>query len=129
MRGALTPAALALSQAALDRSPRPRIATAAERKRTRLLLLLGGLLHLTGIWPHRRPALGAFNSQPVQENRNPPTQKQDEPHKTPKKTAPESPQLKSMIPCISQTTHISPHRSPMTSRTTPPRVVTPSKCG
>src|SRR4029078_11412818 len=32
------PGALALSQAALDRSPRPRIATAAEKKRTRLLL-------------------------------------------------------------------------------------------
>ena len=42
-------------------------------------------LHLTGVglvasaW-----ALGAFNSSPPEET-NPPTQKQDEPHKTPKK--------------------------------------------
>jgi serine/threonine protein kinase len=78
------PGTLAISQDTSDRPPRKRFATAAEKKRTRLLLLLGGLLHLTGIGLAIAWALGAFKSPPVPET-TPPTQKQDEPHKTPKK--------------------------------------------
>jgi hypothetical protein len=43
-----------------ESAPRRRAATAAERNRTRLLLLLGGLLHVTGIALAIAWALGAF---------------------------------------------------------------------
>ena len=58
--------------------------TSSDRTRTRLLLVLGGLLHLTGVGLIIAWALGAFKTLPA-ENPTTPTQKQDEPDKLPKK--------------------------------------------
>jgi serine/threonine protein kinase len=64
--------------------PRRRESTAGERARTRMLVLLGGILHLTGVCLLIAWALGAFKSTPHAEP-DPATQKGDEPGKFPKK--------------------------------------------
>jgi serine/threonine protein kinase len=65
-------------------TPRRRESTRSDRARTRLLLVLGGLLHLTGVALVIAWALGAFKSAPVEESTQPP-QIQEEPAKVPKK--------------------------------------------
>jgi serine/threonine protein kinase len=78
------PGAFAAVQETAAPSPRKRQTTAADKARTRLLLVLGGLLHLTGVGLLLAWALGAFNSSPPEEP-TPPTHKKDEPPRTPKK--------------------------------------------
>ena len=84
-------APFALANGADSAVPRRREATSSDRTRTRLLLVLGGLLHLTGVALVIAWALGAFKSVPV-EAPAPSFQKQEEPGKLPKKvrTAPDS---------------------------------------
>jgi hypothetical protein len=65
-------------------APRRSEGTASDRTRTRLLFVLGGLLHLTGIAIVIAWALGAFDSVRV-ETPDTPSQKQDDPGKVPKK--------------------------------------------
>jgi serine/threonine protein kinase len=78
-------ASFALTQtSAHPAAPRSR-GDSSDRARTRLLLVLGGLLHLTGAGLLIAWALGAFRS-PQAEDPAQPTQKQDEPGKVPKKT-------------------------------------------
>ncbi|HSQ54547.1 MAG TPA: hypothetical protein VLM40_02290, partial [Gemmata sp.] len=70
--------------AGADLAPRKRESNPTDRTRTRLLFLLGGLLHLTGVGLVIAWALGAFKSPP-QEEPPPPTQKKEELQRTPKK--------------------------------------------
>lgn len=77
-------AAFAAATAAGSPAPRHRETTASERTRTRLLLVLGGLLHLTGVALIIAWALGAFDAPP-DEDPGPPSHKQEEPGKLPKK--------------------------------------------
>jgi hypothetical protein len=66
-----------------DGSPR-RQPTLSDRRRTRLLIFLGALLHITGIGLLVAWALGAFTHTP-ETDPEPPASKKDEPPKSPKK--------------------------------------------
>ena len=79
------PGAFAEVHATADAAPRKRATTDADKNRTRMLLFLGGLLHLTGVSLLIAWALGAFDSPPPPEEPSPPTQKKEEPHRAPKK--------------------------------------------
>jgi len=76
--------AFALGASSTDSAPVHRRSGPTGRARTRLLLVLGGLLHLTGAGLLIAWALGAFRSPQVEDPAQP-TQKQDEPGKVPKK--------------------------------------------
>ncbi len=64
--------------AARETIPKKREITDQDRRRTRLLFILGGILHLTGISLLIAWALGAFNSTP-EPDRDPPVQKKNAP--------------------------------------------------
>jgi hypothetical protein len=79
---------LAVGQSSDETSALKRPDTrASDRTRTRLLLVLGGLLHITAVGLVIAWALGAFSSAP-QEEPTGPTPKQEEPAKVPKKVRP-----------------------------------------
>ena len=74
------PSAFSVTDAAAETAPRKREITDEERRRTRRLFILGGILHLTGISLLIAWALGAFNSTP-EPDRDPPVQKKNAPKK------------------------------------------------
>jgi serine/threonine protein kinase len=77
-------APFAITNSAAPETQRRRETTHSDRARTRLLLVLGGLLHLTGVALVVAWALGAFKSDPVEEPAPSPSN-QDEPARVPKK--------------------------------------------
>jgi hypothetical protein len=79
--------AFSADQPESDVPPRRRPATASDHRRIRLLLLLGALLHITGIGLLVAWALGAFTHTPETDS-EPPASKKDEPPKSPKKQRP-----------------------------------------
>ena len=71
------PATFTIVQAAADSRPRKRELTQTDRTRTRLLLILGAILHLTGISLLLAWAFGAFSTTPEPDN-TPPVEKKDD---------------------------------------------------
>jgi hypothetical protein len=78
-------AALAEAHASADRAPRRREMSASEKGKTRMLLVLGGLLHLTALALLIAWLTGVFDPSPVPETPDThPTMKTDPPKKKPK---------------------------------------------
>ena len=73
----IDPATFTIVQAAADSKPRKRELSQSDRTRTRLLLILGAILHLTGISLLLAWAFGAFSSTPESDN-TPPVEKKDD---------------------------------------------------
>jgi eukaryotic-like serine/threonine-protein kinase len=77
------PSTFSAAHASADAAPRKREVSAKDRGRTRMLLVIGGLLHITGIGLAVAWAMGAFNSTPAPEPD--PVQKKDKDNTPPKK--------------------------------------------